>query len=223
MKCIDLFSGLGGFSKAFEESTDWEVTTVEIDESFDPDICADIMDLRPSDLPEADLILASPPCTQFSLAASRYGRFQGAKPQTDDAREAVVLVYHTIGLIKSKTPDYWFMENPQGYLRQVIGDPEARVTYCQYGKPYMKPTDLWGNHPENMTYKSCAYGDKCHEKNTDQEHGGNGNFRDFAETIRDPAIRAKVPYQLSESIREAVEEAINGHVPTQSKLTDVSQ
>jgi len=35
LHCLDLFSGLGGFSSAFEDSGRWSVTTVEIAEEFD--------------------------------------------------------------------------------------------------------------------------------------------------------------------------------------------
>jgi len=74
--CLDLFSGLGGFSAAFRDSGRWDVTTVEIEEKFDPDVVADVMDLRPSDLlgilGEYDylVIVASPPCTVFSPAGN---------------------------------------------------------------------------------------------------------------------------------------------------------
>jgi len=173
--CLDLFCGLGGFSAAFEDSDKWDVVTVDIEERFEPDIRADVMDLRPSDLPDAGLILASPPCTDFSMAASRYEKIVDGEPQTDSARESVALVYHTIGLIKAKTPDWWFMENPKGYLRQIIGPPEDWVTYCQYGKSYMKPTDLWGNHPPSFDAVRCTFGDDCHETNRDGDHGGLGN------------------------------------------------
>ena len=207
--CLDLFSGLGGFSAAFEDSEAWEVVTVDREERFSPDIQADVFDLRPSDLPDSEVVLASPPCTQFSNAASRFERFVDGEPQTPEAREAVALVYHTIGLIKSLSPDYWFLENPQGYLRQVLGRPTGRVTYCQYGRPFMKPTDLWGDHPP-MQYRTCPYGGDCHASNTDWEHGGQGNARDEwldeeGNPIRDSAERAKVPRQLSESILRAVE------------------
>jgi hypothetical protein len=213
---LDLFCGLGGFSQAFAESDRWSVTTVDIEARFDPDITADVFELRPSDFDrEFDLVLASPPCTQFSLAASRYERVVDGEPQTDDARDAVGLVYHTIGLIKGLAPEYWVLENPQGYLRQVLGAPTGRVTYCQYGTDWMKPTDLWGEHPP-MQYQACAYGDDCHADNTDQDHGGLGNCN--VSGTRDPAERAKVPDELSAAIRDAVDAALDAPQPEQIEL-----
>lgn len=213
--CLDLFSGLGGFSQAFEADEEWDVFTVDMDPRFDANLEADVLGLRPQDLlwemgyerEEIDVfvILASPPCTQFSKAASKFERIVDGEPQTPDAREAVTLVYHTIGLIRGLSPDHWVMENPKGFLRDVIGQPTNWVTYCQYGEPYMKPTDLWGDHPPGMEYRKCAFGDDCHEPNTDMEHGGNGNFRDFSYAVRDPAERAKVPEALSQEILDAVE------------------
>jgi len=218
---LDLFSGLGGFSQAFEESSRWEVTTVEIDSRFNPDMCEDIFELRSSDFDnEFDLVLASPPCRMFSLAASSYERFVDGEPQTPDARDAVGLVYHTLGLIKGLTPRFWVLENPQGYLRQVLGKPTGRVTYCQYGTGWMKPTDLWGQHPKTLIYRSCSYGDDCHAYNTDQANGGHGNC-DVAGT-RDPAKRAKVPYDLSVAIRDACEIALDRVLPQQTKLGEIA-
>ena len=216
---LDLFAGLGGFSQAFVESERWNVTTVEIEERFDPDIVADVFELRPSDFDtEFDVVLASPPCTQFSFAASSLERFVDGEPQTDDARDAVALVYHTLGLIRGLSPDYWFLENPQGWLRQVIGDPDARVTFCQYGADWMKPTDLWGDHPDAWMPRSCSYGDDCHAYNTDQEHGGLGDCA--ASGTRDSSERAKIPHALSESILSSIEAALDGDAPVQTTLVD---
>jgi len=223
---LDLFCGLGGFSAAFEESERWDVTTVDIEARFDPDIVADVFDLRPSDFEqEFDVVLASPPCTQFSFAASRYERFVDGEPQTDDAADAVGLVYHTLGLIHGLAPAYWVLENPQGWLRHVIGDPTTRVTYCQYGTEWMKPTDLWGDHPPGFIGRRCAYGDDCHADNTDQNHGGQGNARDawrddMGDKVRDPAERAKVPFDLSASFRDACEAALDGDAPEQATVAD---
>jgi hypothetical protein len=197
--CLDLFAGLGGFSQAFEDADAWNVVQVDIEERFEPDIQADVMQLRPSDLPEPDVILASPPCNVFSKAAAWQNHWdESGAPNTDDARESVALVFHTLGLIRALSPDHWFLENPQGHLRRFLGHPTAEVTYCQYGTSYMKPTDLWGDHPP-MTYRRCRPSDDCHE------HGSLEDDRDQRPLPRDPPERAKVPRELSESILEAVE------------------
>jgi len=228
-RVLDLFAGLGGFSQAFKDSDRWDVTTVDIEGRFDPDIQADVFDLRPSDFgQDFDVVLASPPCTEFSLAASRYEKIVDGEPQTDDAADAVALAFHTLGLVRGLSPSYWFLENPRGYLRQFIGQPTATVTYCQYGEDYMKPTDLWGTHPP-MTYRSCQTGQDCHAYNTSGDHGGKGNCEvmDGTETALQQttsgdkaALRALVPYELSEAIRDACTAALDGEVPEQATVTE---
>ena len=184
--CLDLFAGLGGFSAAFADSDNWRVVTVDIERRFEPDIQADVMDLRPSDLPEADVVLASPPCTCFSFACNGH-HIRNAEPVTETAREHITLVHHTIGLIKALSPDYWFLENPRGNLAQFVDAAPKTVTYCQYGEEYMKPTHLWGNHPP-MTYRSCNMGDGCHEHRvaTDGREGGGRNRRHARRTRESP-------------------------------------
>ena len=220
-RVLDLFCGLGGFSQAFDESERWSVTTVDIEDRFDPDITADVFELRPSDFEqEFDVVLASPPCTQFSIAAEWHGHWGGeGSPQTPAAADSVGLLYHTIGLIRGLAPDYWLLENPRGHMRRFLGTPTGFVTYCQYGEVYQKPTDLWGNHPP-MAYHDCSPGDDCHvaSESRDQQgddHPGNA-------LPRDPAERAKVPQELSEQIRDACEAALDGEVAEQATLGEVS-
>lgn len=199
--CLDLFAGLGGFSSAFRDADGWDVVTVEINADHDPDVCADVWDLRPSDLPAAAVVLASPPCTLFSLAGN-HDAWNGEKPVTDRSRDAVGLVNHTIGLIQGIDPDYWYAENPRGRMRYVLGEPAGTVHYCQYGKEYKKPTDLWGEHPVTMEYRTCnaGSGSGCHVRNSADDGSAA-----TASMPRDAAERAKVPYELSESILRAVE------------------
>jgi len=197
--CLDLFAGLGGFSQAFEDADEWRVVQVDIEERFEPDIRADVLDLRPADLPDADVVLASPPCNVFSKAAAWQNHWdEDGAPQTDAARDSITLVFHTLGLIRALSPEYWFLENPEGHLRRFLGRPTGSVTYCQYGAPYMKPTDLWGEHPP-MTYRRCRATEDCHD------HGSLEDDRDKRPLPRDPAERAKVPRELSEAILDAVE------------------
>jgi hypothetical protein len=85
-------------------------------------------------------------------------------------------------------------------MRWILGQPAGTVSYCQYGKDVMKPTDLWGDHPQGFEYRWCGYADNCHESNT---HGGCANTE--GPYPRDSAERAKVPHELSASILRAVE------------------
>lgn len=222
--CLDLFAGLGGFSTAFEDSERWDVVTVELEERFDPDVQADVMDLRPADvlgeIGEYDrlVILASPPCTYFSTAGNHDAwDFDTHTPLTDGSRDAVALVFHTIGLIRALDPAHWFLENPQGRLRWFLGKPTGKVTYCQYGRPYMKRTDLWGDHPP-MTYRRCSRGSNCHVANV--EYDGTSATRVLGDTH---AERSKVPYELSMAIREACEASIEKRAPEQTTLNVSSE
>jgi hypothetical protein len=219
-RVLDLFCGLGGFSQAFAESDRWVVTTVDIEERFEPDIQADVFELRPSDFDqEFDVVLASPPCTRFTKVASSAGHIVDGQPATPEASDAVTLVYHTIGVVRGVNPTYWFMENPLAFLRNVIGPPKGFVTYCQYGEDYMKPTDLWGVHPAGFEYKSCGYGDDCHKSNPNIRYGGRGSVDSMPD---DSAERAKVPAELSKSIRDACEAALDGNMAEQATLTEVA-
>lgn len=211
--CLDLFAGLGGFSSAFDDADGWEVVTVDVEERFEPDIQADVLDLRPSDLPDADVVLAAPPCTEMSMANQPNPHWDGEAPDSPEVREAIALSYHAIGLIHAIDPDYWFLENPrQGKMDVVLGPPTAHVTYCQYGLDWQKPTNLWGNHPP-MEYRTCSPGADCH-----QRAPGGWDTGEKRKHTRDPAERSLVPYDLSLAIREAVEAAYEGEVTRQTKL-----
>jgi hypothetical protein len=226
---LDLFAGLGGFSSAFEDSECWHVTTVDIDERFDPDIRADMFELRPSDFSGRafDIVLASLPCTYFSTVRSvtKGGddAWSDGDPATPESRDALALVHHTVGLIRGLAPDYWFVENPRGMLRTYWTIPEATVWYCQYGHETAKPTDLWGDHPP-MQYRQCRYGNnRCGHVRTQscKEHGGGSDNRQGLLTETDSAERAKVPDELSAAIRDACEAALDGEVAEQATLEEV--
>lgn len=209
---LDLFCGLGGFSQAFAESDRWRVTTVDIEARFDPDVQADVFDLRPSDFEaEFDVVVGSPPCPEFSPAQNLNG-------EHEPAGDAIALAYHTLGLIKGLKPSYWFVENPFGRLRSYIGQPEVTVTYCQYGKERMKPTDLWGNHPDGFVGRRCSYGDDCH---INTREGSNAARDELGEDTA--AKRSVVPYDLSETIRDACELALDGDAPEQLTMEDLHQ
>lgn len=213
--CLDLFSGLGGFSAAFEDADGWEVVTVDLEERFDPDIQANVLDLRASDLPDADVILVGTPCSGLSKAGVHH-HWDGDRPASDTARDGILLAHHAIGLVRALNPDYWVLENPMGKLRKVIGLPVGTVTYCQYGADWMKPTDLWGDIPPTFEFRRCSNGDPCHEN---PGHSGNvGGIQGVRGD--DPAKRAKVPYELSHSILDAVQVEYQREIPRHRTATE---
>lgn len=215
---LDLFSGLGGFSAAFRESDRWDVTTVEIDPEFSPDICADIFTLRPSDFEtDYDVVLASPPC-QFLNTAGNHDKwdFDAREPCAPESRDAVALFHHTIGLIHGLAPEYWYVENPnKSRIRFNFRPPDEWVAYCQYGKDYQKQTGLWGDHAP-MKFRKCSGAAPCHVRNAADDG------REAVASMNEggPAERAKVPYELSEQIRRACERALEGSAPTQASVAD---
>ena len=123
------------------------VVTVDIDPSTCPDIIADLVTWTSTNLPWPpgyfDVIWASPPCTQYSFAKSIGVRY---------IDEANAIVQAVLRIIETLRPRAWFMENPRGYLRdQPFMQPYNRYlrecTYCRYGAPYRKRTDIWSNVP----------------------------------------------------------------------------
>lgn len=226
LHCLDLYSGLGGFSSAFEDSDRWEVVTVDIQERFEPDRVADVFELRPSDFErDFDVILVGFPCELFSPARNITEggdpAWNGDTPATDECRDRVAMLYHTIGLVEGLSPDYWFMENPIGRMRSILGDPTGTVTQCQYGRVHQKPTDLFGEHPP-MSYKRCSPGASCHEKTGDYSPDREQPRLGVLAESDDPAERAKLPFELSATIRDACEKALDGEAPEQSTLTEAT-
>lgn len=134
MKVLDLFSGLGGWSKAFKDRGHKRIT-VDINEEFNPDICIDIIELDVREMGTFDVILASPPCTEFSKASmpDSWNKNRTTNPDT-------ALLKRTIEIIEKLKPTYWIIENVRGakpYFYPLLGKPVKKV-----GSRY-----LWGNFP----------------------------------------------------------------------------
>lgn len=225
-QCIDLFSGLEGWSEAFQDSPEWDVTTVDNDPEHGADLCVDVMELQPGNLPDPDVVLASPPCPDFSVACivdkwehaeDRRPKHLPRKPQI---AESVAIVFRALWLVYELQPRFWFLENPQGMLRKWIGVPTGQVHYCQYGEDFKKPTDLWGRHPP-MNYRRCPGKPQCgHVTNPREVNTFRDESRTRAVDTTNSAERAKIPSGLSAAVLEAVETAFENPPPTQAKLAD---
>jgi len=172
----------GGWSHA-ARTRGHNVITSDLGEHFGCTVTGDILDpaVR-TEIQEAafnafqgrrpHIVLASPPCDCFSVAsigAHWDGGWRAYIPKTDKARNALEILKTTVDFItKDLQPDYWLMENPTGVMRKMeaVAHLEVRkVTMCQFGMPYMKPTDLFSDSfPPNLVLPpACKNGDPCHE------------------------------------------------------------
>jgi hypothetical protein len=141
-RALDLFSGTGSASKVLQ-AHGYEVISVDLDARFHPTICADIdrWDYKIFPAHSFDVIMASPPCTEFSVAKTRGER---------DIEGALALVSRTIEIVQYFDPPVWWLETPRyGYLGR--GDflkqyAQWDCDYCQFTTcGFKKPTRFFGS------------------------------------------------------------------------------
>lgn len=200
---LDLFSGLGGWSKTFSDGG-CRVVTTDIDQRFGCTVTGDILhdDVVESiaSLGPYDVITASPPCEGFSIAAiGKSWHRVGDKrwPKSPTAKLGVRLLDRTIEVIRHLSPTFWVIENPRGMMRkmpQLSPFHRRTVTFCQYGDGRMKPTDLWGVFPPGFpSRRPCSNGDPCHERAPRGAKTG-------TQGIKGAALRSLIPNDLANEL-----------------------
>ena len=211
MKVLELFAGTRSIGKAFEEKGH-EVFSVEWDRSFENiDLYKDIYELSAKEIlnkfGKPDVIWASPDCSSYSIAAISHHRKReengNLAPVSEYAKFCDRVNQHTLNLIMTLSPKYWFIENPRGGMRKMDfmhGLPRYTVTYCQYGDTRMKPTDIWTNHPDPKFKPICKNGDPCHEKAPRGSRTGTQGLNGSKE-------RSVIPVELCRHIVKICEEA----------------
>jgi len=116
------------------------------------------------------LIWCSPPCTEYSSAKTVGLR---------DLLNADQRVMAAIQIIKQLQPKVWILENPRGLLEkrdfmQEHANLKHTTTYCCYGFPYRKATNIWTNAPvvlKNCLDCPCAYKQKHNRHAVTAQHG----------------------------------------------------
>ena len=149
LKCVSLFSGIGGFDLAMTNLGHEIVGACEIDgpartiyaRHFPKvKLWQDATKLDPKDLPGHDILMAGFPCQAFSVAGKRLG-FQECRG---------TLFYEIVRIAKETRPSIIFLENVMGLLNhdkartiiQIISsldevgyDVEWQVTNSKYHVP----------------------------------------------------------------------------------------
>ncbi len=198
MKVLELFCGTKSFTKV-AEVRGHECRTLDNDPRFEPTYCMDMTEFDEGVLDHwhPDIIWASPPCECFSVNTIGMNWNKDYSPKSAKAEKALREVEITMDWIDLLNPQFYIVENPRAMLRKMwpMEDwPRKTVTYCQYGEPRMKPTDLWTNVP--FEARSCNYGDPCHPRTPRGCYSGK-SYQELS----------KVPVKLCKEILIACENA----------------
>ncbi|MGQ3892836.1 DNA (cytosine-5-)-methyltransferase [Legionella sp. CNM-4043-24] len=128
---IDLFAGIGGFRKAFDETGGQCVFTSEWDKysqltykanyPCEHELAGDITKIAASDIPKHDVLLAGFPCQPFSLAGvskkNSLGRLHGFSCKTQGT-----LFFDVARLIDYHRPKAFLLENVKNLLSHNKGN-----------------------------------------------------------------------------------------------------
>ena len=201
MKVDDLFCGLGGWSIGFHRKG-FECHGIDnMDVGYPYDLT--ISDIRDYHCKEYyDVIVASPPCTEFSqLTLLSWKKGQRGPPEPE-GKNGLELVREAIRIIDEAKPKYWLIENVYGSLKHImpiLGDPKVLA----------KPWVLWGNFPY-VDFKPVP---KSDQKSMGVHIGKGGNKVGLPEDFPfDPLRswkRARIPVFVSERIAEACKNGLS--------------
>jgi hypothetical protein len=191
--CLDLYSGLGGFSEAFHQSEDWSVLRIDNNILLSEVPNTMIADIHQLDIhnkygleasQSIDVILAGPPCLEFSNAYSAPKIEAMKKGQDYYPHEGMAHVRRIEQIIDIIQPQYFAIENVLGsipYISEIFGH------YRQIEGPHV----LWGNFPsfylDNMNYKPKSWKACGQDKLSVQKRG-------------------LIPFEISQALMYAIEQ-----------------
>lgn len=122
LKFVDLFAGIGGIRKAFEDddsecvfSCEWDTNAQKTYEAnYNETPFGDITKINEKDIPSHDVILAGFPCQPFSMIGKREG--------FDDDKGRGTLFFDILRIIRYHHPKMILLENVPGILTIQKGE-----------------------------------------------------------------------------------------------------
>ncbi len=145
MRMLDLFCGVGGWSKVFM-SRGWECTGVDIDDFSDAYPCefcqADVYDLPANWIDSFDAVCMSPPCEEFSRA-----HLPWLRGDREPAQWAIDLLEWSIRLAESSNRRIVECSN---FAARHVGGSQRFGSYRLWGDVPLMMRDI----PRGKTAKS---------------------------------------------------------------------
>jgi len=193
-RVLALFSGSGGASEAFIQDSNWEVQRIENNPMLNgvtgtTEKCVfqlrdELIEMTSKGFEptqEIDVIWASPPCLEFSLAysAPQSIALRENKPYDPDLEP----LRATLEIIRILKPRYWVIENVRGasrWFKPIIGDVKKVVNHSIF---------MWGKFPD--------FANPVIEKKSVDEGSSRSPLR--------ANKRALIPYPISSALKEAIE------------------
>ena len=209
LKVLDLFSGIGGFSRGFEATNFFETISFVENEPYcqavlkhhwpEVPILGDITDVRGSDLPtRPDVICGGFPCQPFSQA--------GKQQAQDDARHLWPEMFR---LIRECRPTWVVGENVAGLIRlgldEVLTDLESEgystrtfnIPACSVGAPHLRQR-LWiVAHSDSESEPDGSFDGNARQRQLGFEFGGGETASHGSDPDNDGSHREKKHKQNS--------------------------
>ena len=178
---LDLCGGTGAWSKPYKEAG-YDVRLVDL-----PD------DIRLLDMPPETIhgILAAPPCTYFCRMRMCRGR-----PSDAEFLDGLSVVDACLRIILVKRPQWWALENPQGYLHNWLGQPALKFHPWEYGNPWTKRTWIWGNFNPPIKNSVEPRGPLVNSR-TGHPKGKKGIAKNFTERAQTPSGFAQAFFEAN--------------------------
>lgn len=156
LKCASFFAGVGGIDLGFQQANIFEmvyaneidpypVRTYELNSDIKVD-CRDIHQVKCSEIPDFDVMLAGFPCQAFSVAGYRKG--------FDDEKGRGTLFFELVRIFKEKKPQIIFLENVKNLVGHDKGNTFAVIIDELQKEGYhikysVLNSMVYGNIPQN--------------------------------------------------------------------------
>jgi DNA (cytosine-5)-methyltransferase 1 len=243
LKCVSLFSGIGGFDLAMTNLGHEIVGACEIDgpartiyaRHFPKvKLWQDATKLDPKDLPGHDILMGGFPCQAFSVAGKRLG-FQECRG---------TLFYEIIRVVKETRPSIVFLENVMGLLNhnnartiiQIISsldevgyDVEWQVTNSKYHVPQNRERifivgHLRGSGSRKIFPITDINGqDNVKQQETQTAKEPNLNVIGGLGSLTSQKGKVYGPDGISPTLSSGTHGYVNGYIQTEPKLKTVKE